>query len=102
MINVTPTADGFGTIEIRNVSYQTATNIPGRSELENYIHRQLELALPRPVVVRATIESAIEPDFGTQQNSASLPVSPHQSFLRVAVLEAGSLPLHVIQEVGAD
>ena len=31
MTNVAPTVDGFGTIEIRNVSYQTATNMPGRA-----------------------------------------------------------------------
>src|ERR1035438_4504409 len=52
------------------------------SELEDHIHSQLELILAGSVIVRATIESTIEPDFGTQQNSASHPVSPHQSFLR--------------------
>ncbi len=29
-IDYTPTADGFGTIEIRNVSYEVITNVPGR------------------------------------------------------------------------
>jgi len=29
-IDYTPTADGFGAIEIRNVSYEVVTNVPGR------------------------------------------------------------------------
>jgi hypothetical protein len=29
-VDYTPTADGFGTIEIRNVSYEVVTNVPGR------------------------------------------------------------------------
>src|SRR5258708_5884662 len=69
------------------------------SEFENYIHRELELVLASPEVVRGTIHSMIGSDFGTKQNSASHPVSPHQRRLRVAILEAGSLTFYVIQEV---
>jgi hypothetical protein len=46
------------------------------SILENYIHRQRELAPAGSIVVRGTIESVIKSDFGTQQNGASHPVPP--------------------------
>jgi hypothetical protein len=72
------------------------------SELEDYIHRQLELALASSVVVCGTIESMVKSDFGTQQNGASHPMSPHQSLLSVAGLDAGSLTFHFVQEVGAN
>src|ERR1700686_2741994 len=72
------------------------------SELEDHIHRELELALAGSIGVRGTIESLIESDFGTKQNSAAHPVAPHQSPFGIAVLEAGSLAFHVVQEVGTD
>ena len=72
------------------------------SELEDYVHRQLELVLAGSVVVRRAIEGVVEPDFGAKQNRASHPVSPHQSLLGVAVLVAGSLAFYVIQEVGTN
>src|ERR1035438_3809601 len=39
------------------------------SELEDCIHRQLELALAGSIVVRGAIESMIKSDFGTQSRS---------------------------------
>jgi hypothetical protein len=35
------------------------------SELENDIHRQLELALARSIIVGASVERMIQSDFGT-------------------------------------
>src|SRR5580704_4241029 len=72
------------------------------SELEDHIHRELELALAGSVRIRRPIESLIKSDFRTQQNRASHPAAPHPSRLSVAVLETGSLAFHVIQEVGAN
>ena len=72
------------------------------SELEDHIHRKLELALAGSIGISGTIESLIKSDFGTKQNSAAHPVAPHQSPFGVAVLEAGSLAFYVVQEVGAD
>jgi hypothetical protein len=36
----TPTADGFGTIEIRNVSYEVITNVPGRPPADRLLLRK--------------------------------------------------------------
>ena len=36
------------------------------SELKNYIHRQLKLALARSKVICAVVESMIKPKFGTE------------------------------------
>jgi hypothetical protein len=39
-IDYTPTADGFGTIEIRNVSYEVVTNVPGRAPADRLLLRK--------------------------------------------------------------
>ena len=40
-IDYTPTADGFGTIEIRNVSYEVVTNVPGRAPADRLLLRKI-------------------------------------------------------------
>src|SRR5580693_10437876 len=40
-IDYTPTADGFGTIEIRNVSYEVITNVPGRPPADRLLLRKI-------------------------------------------------------------
>src|ERR1700683_2015539 len=40
-IDYTPTADGFGTIEIRNVSYEVITNVPGRPPDDRLLLRKI-------------------------------------------------------------
>jgi len=39
-VDYTPTADGFGTIEIRNVSYEVITNVPGRAPADRLLLRK--------------------------------------------------------------
>jgi hypothetical protein len=39
-IDYTPTADGFGTVEIRNVSYEVITNVPGRPPADRLLLRK--------------------------------------------------------------
>ena len=41
-IDYTPTADGFGTIEIRNVSYEVVTNVPGRAPADRLLLRKIK------------------------------------------------------------
>jgi hypothetical protein len=40
-IDYTPTADGFGTIEIKNISYEVITNVPGRPPADRLLLRKI-------------------------------------------------------------
>jgi len=51
---------------------------PFRSSiLKDYVHRQLELVLPGPVIKRRNVEGTVESEFRAEDNRISHPMSPH-------------------------
>src|SRR5580692_1801511 len=72
------------------------------SILQNDVHRELKLNLSSPVVVCRDVERAIESEFGAEDYGTSHPMSPHESFLRVARPVAGALAFDIVQEIGTN